>query len=130
MPRWKPLGKPIIKVPLLPLREAGWDEQKFSNFCDCLVAAAMTVGELEVKDESGIIILFAADRMEYGLGTYIPVEIDVPKNRCLDKNMRSVLSRHVGETVQEFLPDAYVQCQVYVFDETDGFWSSDMKRVT
>jgi hypothetical protein len=71
--------------------------------------------------------LFPADKMRYGLGTDILVEItalaDKPERT---KNVRDLLARNVGLIVSELFPKAKVESVIYPEDkERDSFWCSD-----
>ena len=115
MPATRP-AKPIIKVYLLP----AWNEGQYQACFNRLVNAAKSVAALHVNSEDDIIILFSQDAMVYGLGTEIIIEIDLPQGLVVD-TVEQETADAIFAVVQEFLPNAYIQCKVSAFDTSRGY---------
>lgn len=114
---------PVIKVWCLP---EGLDEKDLQNLFWSIVKTVVGVEELGLKDEKDMTILFPPDRMRWGLGEDIIVEIsklfDKPERTA---EIRDRLARKVARVVKEHFPSAYVQCFVETFDPRSpkvGFW--------
>jgi len=107
------------------------EENELNRLHKGIVGAVCAVRELGLNSENDMTTLFPADKMKYGLGTDIVVEvtglIDKPERT---KDVRQLLARNVGLIVSEFFPDAKVESFVYPDDkERDTFWCSDkLKR--
>lgn len=117
---------PIIKVWCLPKSE----EKQLNALHQSIVEAVVSVEELGVKDEKDITCLFPPDMMKYGLGTEIIVEVtglfDRPERTDIaNEQVRQLLAERIGKVVKEQFPEAdMVECSVYPFQVSQGFWTS------
>ena len=113
---------PVIKVWCLPPS----DEQKLNQLHQAIVRAVASIPELNVTNEKDITCLFPSDLMQYGLGTEIIVEISgLYKKPERTDEVRAQLAERVGQAVQQEYPDTeLVECFVYSFEPSQGFWSS------
>jgi hypothetical protein len=102
------------------------EEDKLNRLHQAIVAAVSAVKELGLTDENDMTTLFPADKMKYGLGTDIIVEItglDDKPERTLD--VLRQLAKNAGRIVSEFFPDAKIECFVHPFNhDQKGFWST------
>ncbi|KPJ54827.1 hypothetical protein AMJ47_03185 [Parcubacteria bacterium DG_72] len=115
----------IVKVWCLP---SGTTEDKLNHIHRAIVEAVVSISELGVKDEKGMVCLFPPDLMKYGLGEEIIVEIDGSSD--LDRPLpetRKQLAECVGKSVSDFYPDATVECLVRDFDPFQGFWKGSQR---
>lgn len=117
---------PVIKVWCLP---ENMDEDKLQALFWDIVAAVTGIKELGLKDEKDMTILFPTDRMRWGLGEDIIVEIgklfDKPERTA---EVRNRLARNIGEVVKTHCPSAYVECFIETFNPDDpknAFWASE-----
>lgn len=113
---------PIIKVWCLPENVT---ERGFHELLEGIVAAVVGVPELGLRDED-MTILFPPDRVKWGLGEEIIVEIGglfIKPERT--KGVRNRLAQRVGEAVKSHFPNAYIECFVQTFDPVEGFWASE-----
>jgi len=112
---------PVIKVWCLP----DMKEEELNRLHQGIVGAVCSVKELGLNSENDMTTLFPVDKMKYGLGKDIVVEItgltDKPE-RTLE--VRQTLARHVGMFTSGFFPDARIEVFVYPDDQKrDVFWS-------
>lgn len=121
---------PVIQVWCLP---EGISEKDFINLFNDIVSAVVEVRELGLKDMHDMTILFPPDRMRYGLGEDIIIEIsklfDKPERTA---EVRNRLAGKVGGVIKKYFPDAYVECFVETFDPQSpkvGFWASNKEDV-
>lgn len=117
---------PIIKVWCLP----AIDEPKLNELHQNIVRAVVDVPELGLKDEKDITCLFPPDMMKYGLGSEIVIEVTglFEKPERTDE-VRERLARYLVLSVQELFPETeLVECFVYSFNPSQGFWSSKMEK--
>jgi len=113
---------PIIKIWCLP----EVDEPKLNELHQSIVRAVASVEELGVKDEKDITCLFPPDMMKYGLGSEIIVEVTglFAKPERTDE-IRQRLAAQLGQVVKDLFSDAQlVECFVYPFSPSQGFWTS------
>jgi phenylpyruvate tautomerase PptA (4-oxalocrotonate tautomerase family) len=112
---------PVIKVWCLPEQT----EEQLQALHKNLVSAVVSVTELGLKDENEMTMLFPPDAMKYGLGSEIIVEVsslfEGPKRT---DEVRQKLAENIGRVIQNFFPDALVECFIYPFKPSQGFWSS------
>jgi len=120
---------PVIKVWCLPL---GQSEESLNCLHQAIVTAAVSIVEIGLKDENGIICLFPSDLMEYGLGEEIVIEIgDLRRlrGRFYDNickiTVRDQFAEAVGQAVKSLYPEARVECHIEVPVASDVFWTSD-----
>lgn len=114
----------VIKVWCLPAEQT---EEELHRLHESLVAIIVSYPELGVAGESGMLNLFPSDRMHYGLGSEIFVEVsclfDSPR---LNDEVLNLLAEDLGKTVKGFYPAARVQCLVPTVSRREvGFWSSN-----
>lgn len=114
---------PVIKVWCLP----DLSENEYSRLHKAIVGAVCAVKELDLKTEDDMTVLFPADKMKYGLGTVIVVEVtgltDKPERTL---TVRQRLALNIGLIVSEIFPDAKVESFVYPDDKVrDAFWCSN-----
>ena len=114
---------PVIKVWCLP---EDLNEDKLQVLFWDIVAAVTGVEELGLKDEKDMTILFPPDRMRWGLGEDIIVEIsglfEKPERT---EEVRNRLAQRVGKLIKGHFPSAYVECLVQTFNPISGFWASE-----
>ena len=118
-----PVAKPVIKVYLLP----PWDEDQLQNCFHCLVEAVKSIPVLQVRSEDDVIVLMNQDRMTYGLGTEILIEVDVSKYLVTIYETEDAIAKALVDVMQALLPDAHIQCKVHPFDTSRGFWATGME---
>ena len=112
---------PVIKVWCLP--KVG--ERKFNQVFKGIVSAVESVPELGLKGEKDMTVLFPTGMMKYGLGTEIIVEVTglfVKPERT--RGVRQRLAQAIGDTVKGLFPKAMVECFVFPFNPTQGFWTN------
>jgi hypothetical protein len=112
---------PVIKVWCLPKLS----ERKLNGVFKGIVSAVESVPELGLKGEKSMTVLFPTDAMKYGLGTEIIVEVTglFVKPERTDE-VRQRLAEEIGTTVKGLFPKAMVECFVFPFDPTQGFWTN------
>ncbi len=114
---------PVIKVWCLP----DITEEKLRELHHGIVKATESVEALRLNGEQSMTVLFPEDKMKYGLGTDIIVEVGwlfVKPERTLD--VRRELVRNLYRIVKKFFPNAKVECGEESLDrEKQGFWSSE-----
>lgn len=110
---------PVIKVWCLP--KVG--ERKLNQVFKGIVSAVESISELGLKGEQSMTVLFPTDMMKYGLGTEIIVEVTglfVKPERT--DGVRQRLAQAIGIVIKEAFPKAMVECFVFPFDLSQGFW--------
>ncbi len=112
---------PVIKVMCLPKLS----EPELNGVFRGVISAVESVPELGLKGERSMTVLFPTDMMEYGLGTDIIVEVTglFVKSERTDE-VRQRLAQAIGTTVKGLFPKAMVECFVFPFDPTQGFWTN------
>jgi hypothetical protein len=101
-------------------------EEKLHDLHNALVAAAVDIKELGLKDENDFLNLFPVDMMKYGAGTEIMVQV----SELWDKPERTPevlnrLAKALGEAVRERFPNARTvaaRIDPLFRPERDGFW--------
>lgn len=113
----------VIKVWCLPR----FEEAQLKQLHRSLVEAVVGIPKFGVKDEKGMVCLFPSDMMQYGLGEEIIVEVTGVKEMWLGNDTESwhQLAARIGYAVREHLPEAHIECFVYGFRPTNGYWSSE-----
>ena len=113
---------PVIKVWCLP---AGETEDNLRRLHQSIVAAVVAVKELGLRGENDMTCLFPSDRMLYGLGEEIVVEISglFVKPERTSEVLRH-LATNVGRAVKWLYRKAKVECFISSFDSVQGFWTS------
>jgi hypothetical protein len=97
-----------------------------------VVAAAVSIKELGLKDEKDFLTVFPTDMMAYGLGTEIMVQVselwDKPERT---PEVRNRLAEALGVAVKEMFPAALVAARIDppFSPERDGFWVSKLTDV-
>ena len=112
---------PVIKVLCLPADET---EENLKKLCLFVITAVTSVRSLKLcKDD--VTVLFPKDMMSDGLGEEVIVEIfglfEKPERT---QEVLQLLAERVGSNVKILYPDAKVECFVYPFKESQGFWTS------
>ncbi len=118
---------PVVKVWCLP----EVDEPKLNALHKSIVRAVASVKELGVKDENGMTCLFPPDMMKYGLGAEIIIEVTglFARPERTDE-VRQRLAERLGQSVKELFPDTQlVECFVYPFNPSQGFWTSAAEAI-
>lgn len=112
----------IIKVWCLPHLE----EAQLNQLHQSLVGAVVGIPKFGVKDEKGVVCLFPSDMMQYGLGEEVIVEVTGVKEMWSrpDTSSWDQLAARLGYAVREHIPNANIECFVYGFRPTNGYWSS------
>ena len=112
---------PVIKVWCLPKLS----ERKLNKVFKGIVSAVESIPELGLKGEKSMTILFPVDMMKYGLGTEIIIEVTgLFVNQERTNKVRERLAQAIGTTVKELFPKAMVECFVFPFDPSQGFWTN------
>jgi hypothetical protein len=110
-----------IKVWGLPERT----ENALQELHKSIVAAVASVRELNVRHESEMMVFFPTDRMAYGLGKEIAVEITNVPTKPRDMLSLQAVAVVIGKTVNKFFPGATVECSAQPFKLFDCcLWSS------
>lgn len=113
---------PVIKVWCLPLDQS---ESDLNQLHRTIVKAVTAIEELGLRDENDMTCLFPPDRMSYGLGEEIIIEIsglfEQPERTV---EVRRRLAASVGTAVKKLYPDAKIECFVASFNPAQGFWVS------
>ncbi|MCR4276094.1 MAG: hypothetical protein NUV90_01790 [Candidatus Parcubacteria bacterium] len=114
--------KPVIKVWCLPKMS----EDQLRQLHAEIVAAAISVEMLGLKDENDMVCLFPSDKMSYGLGEEIIIEVRLVRRPQTSRAMmrQQQLANILGETMSKMFPEAYVECSIHLFNDDDGSWSS------
>ena len=113
--------KPAIKVWCLPTLP----EETLNRLHEDIVAAAVSVKKLELKDEGDLFVLCPADMMQYGLGIEILIEYnDTVIGWRRNGDELDELAAKLGNAVKKHIPTAFIQCQV---NRGTGqhFWTSE-----
>ena len=116
----------VIKVWCLPLEQT---EDDLNRLHQAIVAAVVSTTELGLKSEKNMLCLFPSDRMKYGLGQEILIEIsglrnDSEEKQGIRRQIRRYLRASVGESVKMIYPEAIVQCDTTIIDPSDEIWIS------
>ncbi|HVV15446.1 MAG TPA: hypothetical protein VHD55_03555 [Candidatus Paceibacterota bacterium] len=104
-------------------------EGKLRELHKSVVAAAVSIKELGLKDENDFLTVFPVDMMEYGLGTEIMVQVselwDKPERT---PEVRNRLAQALGKAVKELFPGALVAARIDppFSPKEHGFWASNM----
>lgn len=115
--------KPVIKVWCLPKMT----EDQLRQLHAEIVAAAMKVRGLDLRDENDLVCLFPSDMMTYGLGEEIIIDVTfVRYPQTANAMMRQQqLAQALGEMMHKMFPKAYIECHIHLFDAGNGFWSTN-----
>lgn len=112
---------PVIKIWCLP--KSG--EEELKQLHKGLVATAVNIAELGLKDENDMTMLFPPDMMKYGLGSEIIIEVTgLFEKPGRSDAVRNRLAAALGNVVKTHFPEAKVECFVYPFPARNGFWTS------
>jgi hypothetical protein len=74
----------------------------------------------ECQKKGSICILFPPDRMNYGLGEWIPIEVTELDNQ--PSEVRQKLAGKIGMVLNQEFPKARILCTVRNRDVADGHW--------
>ena len=100
---------PVVRVSCLP-----WNltEDNLRDIHRSIVAGAVSVPEVGVKDEKTMTVLFPPDMMEYGLGSEIIVEVisGTFGEKNLEDDVLKRFSNAMVLAVKKFHPQAMVEC--------------------
>lgn len=115
--------KPVLKVFGLPIMLEDQMIELHAN----LVAAAVSIKEFGLKDERGLIIVFSADSMKYGLGSEILIEYkDLADHWMRSGKLLVLLAAKLGGVMQRRFPSAFVQSEVTTGDGQHRYhWTSE-----
>ena len=113
---------PVIKVWGLP---DDLSENDLLELYEKINNVVVSVKGLNLSKED-LTILFPADRMKYGLGDEIIIEISgFFQKHAMLQSVFNRLAESVGETVKHFFSNTEkVECLVHPFNQNDAFWSS------
>lgn len=112
---------PVIKVWCLPKS----NECKLQKILGDIVKAVESVSELGLRGENSMTVLMPPDSMKYGLGTEIIIEVTglfIKPER--NDEVRNRLAERLGKVIETHYPETKVECFVYPFDPTQGFWTN------
>lgn len=114
--------RPVITVWCLPDAH----EKTFNDLHKAIVGAVLKWCPY-LKGEQDMTVLFPSDKMAYGLGTDVPIDVERMNRSSLEE--RKGLARDLVEVVRRFLPEALVECIVRKDNVGGGvgFWSSAEK---
>lgn len=114
---------PIVKVHCLP---DGLSEGGLRGLYEKLVLSVLSVKELGLTERHQMTVLFPPDRMLFGLGEEIIVEIvGLYAKPERTKQVQDKLARAVGDVIKTGFPKANVEVFVHLFDPSAcGFWKS------
>jgi len=111
------MGKVIPTVKTWCLRE-DLNERQLLDIHQGIVKAMASFPETGVKDERDMLNLFPNDRMAYGLGSEIKIEItDLP---LCEKEIRDKIAFEVVIFVKDYFPIARVYCTAKCVDPESG----------
>lgn len=111
---------PVIKVWCLPSSS----ESKLNQVFEDIVKVFEDIPELNLKGTHSMRVLFPPDMMKFGLGTEIIIEVTgLFINLQLGDKIFRRLAERLGKTLKEHFPKAMVQCFVFPFDPSQGFWT-------
>lgn len=102
-------------------------ERKLRQLHKAIVAAAVSVKELELTGEGDMLTLFPPDMMRYGAGTEIMVQVSELWDRPgRTPQVRNRLATALGQAVKAMFPKAVVAARVDPLfrPARDGFWTS------
>ncbi len=101
-------------------------EEKLRDLHSAIVAAAVGIEELGLKDENDFLNLFPSDMMKYGAGTEIMIQVselwEKPERTPVVLNR---LAKALGEAVRVRFPEARTvaaRIDPLFKPERDGFW--------
>ncbi|MFA6414920.1 MAG: hypothetical protein WC217_01690 [Candidatus Paceibacterota bacterium] len=115
--------RPVVKVWCLPKLT---EEQLLQVHAE-IVATAVKIKELGLKNEDHIVVLFPSDSMSYGLGEVINIDVTLVKCPQTASAMarQQGLANALGEMIHKMFPKACVECRIHLFDDDNGYWSTD-----
>jgi len=115
---------PVIKVWCLP---ASQSENELRLLHKAIVAAVVAIPELELHGEQNMTCLFPPDRMQYGLGEEIVVEVTGLFETSKRTHMvRWLMAEAIGLKIRSLYPDSKVEVFVYPFNQDiSAFWGMD-----
>ncbi len=112
---------PMIKIWCLPKST----ERKLNQIFKDIVKTVEGIPELGLKGKHSMTVLFLPDMMKFGLGTEIIIEVtglfEKPERTA---DVRNRLAEHLGWALKEHFPKAMVECFVFPFDSSQGFWTN------
>jgi hypothetical protein len=113
---------PVIKVWCLPKLP----EQELSEVIQGIIRAVVSIHELGLKSEKDMSVIAP-------VGYHVSSEIIVEVTGLFMKpertnEVRQRLAEAIGTTVKGLFPKAMVECFVYPFDPTQGFWTNLRER--
>ncbi|MEI6842938.1 MAG: DNA-directed RNA polymerase subunit alpha C-terminal domain-containing protein [bacterium] len=112
---------PIIKVWCLPKLP----EEKLREIFQAMISAVESIEALGLKAGNSVTVLFPTDMMSYGIGEEIIIEVSgLFKKAERTFSVRNQLAYNLGTAIQEFFPDALIECFIQSFNMDQGFWSS------
>lgn len=113
---------PVIEIWCLPPNQK---EEDLNRLHKTIVSSVLSIRELNLKSEKDMTCLFPPDLMRYGLGDNIVIKIyglfERPE-RTGDVLQR--LAKNVGAGVSRLYPKSKIECFVFPFNPSQGFWSS------
>lgn len=112
---------PVVKVWGIPADET---EERLKKITIEIVFSIILIRELSLGTND-ITVFFPSDRMADGLGEEVIIEITglFSKTERNDE-VRQKLAINVGECLKGFYTTAKVECFVYTFEPSQGFYSS------
>lgn len=110
---------PDIKIWCLP----DDPEKKLKKLLKQIVDVAISIPELGVKSEADILVLFPEDKMKFGLGDEILVEISISSDHSVSTKNRLVAK--IGAVISALYPNSRINCKTITFDpKKEAFWTS------
>jgi len=98
-------------------------QDRLKKLHNAIVVAVISIPETGITSEREMLDLFPSDKMSYGLGQEIKIEITDLQFKSL-KIVRDRLAIAVGRAVHKFFPKASIKCTVREASPSDGNWSS------
>lgn len=111
---------PVVKVWCLPKM----GQKRIKELFNKIVAKLVQTRGIDVHDETDVLVLFPSDKMLYGLGTEIFVEVDQLLGAADSKELRQLIAMELTMVVRSMFPGAHVCCAVREFNREDGYWDS------
>ncbi len=111
---------PVVRVSCLP---GNLTEDNLRDIHRSIVAGAVSVPEVGVKDEKTMTVLFPPDMMQYGLGSEIIIEVisGAFGEKNLGDSVRKKFADAMVLAVKRLFPQAMVECFILAYTRTDGF---------
>jgi hypothetical protein len=114
---------PVVKVWCLP---DYLSEKDLRAIHKDIVAGAVSVPEVGVRDETSMTVLFPKDMMSYGLGTEVIIEVTSGAfgERNLGVEVRNRFATAMVHAVLKHIKGVMIECFILPYRREDGFYQS------